>query len=420
MLGAGCGAPGPIPVPPLRSGPSGVEPSAATPSAGSGAVATGEGSAGAVERREVDGEWSEVVTGTAEAPSYDEARNRAINAARASLLALQRQRIKQNLRDSIREEIDVQDNQTRTRFREEVESVLIARTEGELQRCRVLEATATPSAQGFRGRATVACPERVLFPTRRLQLLLQRVGIGPDEFVQLAETYESEAQYGLAEQALRWGYDRGGGAQAALALAKYYGRRVLDAEALRWCDVAARDAAGTPLAAEAAARASELRQRVESAERLVAQLLQVAETKQDRALFQASVFERRATSSGRDWEVRWSLRGDLDRRVLKMWLDDSLTPAWWAEDESDEPRPSAREGGVRFSLPRDPPKARILFWSLPLDSDLWPRLVAWKNVEVVLDGGPDQADELQRLHLRDLVVGLRNSGAVAAVVPIDE
>jgi hypothetical protein len=56
-----------------------------------------------------------------------------------------------------------------------------------------------------------------------------------------------------------------------------------------------------------------------------------------------------------------------------------------------------------------------LFWSLPLDSEIWPRLVAWKNVEVKLA----EANEIQRLQLRDLVVALRNSNAVAAVVPIE-
>lgn len=406
LLVAGCSAPGSVPVPPLRPNTADHAP----PVRGDT-----QGSAGANERREIDGEACEVVTASAEAASYDDARNRAIAAARAALLALQRQRLKQDLRDFIREEATTEGGRTKARYREEVESVLIARTEGELQRCRVLDASAAPFAAGFRGRATVACPERVLFPTRRLQALVQRADSVPEDFVRLADVYESEQQQGLAEQALRWSYDRGGGAASALALAKHYGRRALDAEALRWCDVAARDAAGTELAAEAAARAAELRLRVEASDRLVAQLLQVAETKQDRSRLQAYVLERRPTSTGVDWDVRWTLRGDLDRRVLKMWLDDSLTPAWWAEDESDEPRASPRDGGVRFSLPRGAAPARLLFWSLPLDSELWPRLVAWKNTEIKLAG----ADEQQRLQLRDLVVGLRNSGAVAAVVPID-
>jgi hypothetical protein len=404
VLLCACSAP-PSPVPPLSAAPSAAPPP----------PADREGSTGGVERREIDGETFEVVTATAEAASYDDARNRAINAARAALLALQRQTIRQELRDFIREETEVQDNQRRLRYREEVESVLVARTEGDLQRCRVLDATAASLGTGFRGRATVACPERVLFPTRRLQALVLRNDVAPAAFVELADLYESEGQVMLAEQALRWGYDRGGGAATALALAKHFGRRALDADALRWCDVAARDAAGTPIAAEASTRAAELRQRVETAERLVAQLLQVAETKQDRARFRAYVLERTPTAAEVEWDVRWTLRGDLDRRVLKMWLDDSLTPAWWAEDESDEPRPSARDGGVRFALPRDSKPARALFWSLPLDSELWPRLVAWKNVEFVLA----DADVQQRLQLRDLVVALRNSSAVASVVPIE-
>ncbi len=374
-----------------------------------------EGSAGANVRRLLDGEWCEVVTATAEAATYDDARNRAINSGRASLLALQRQRIKQDLRDFVREELEGDSSGERTRYREEMESVLVARTEGELQRCRVLESAAAPIAAGFRGVATVACPERVIFPTRRLQALVQRADTAPAAFSELAMTYEGEGQNGLAEQALRWGYDRGGGAEAALTLAKHFGRRALDADALRWCEVAARDAKGTPLAAEAAARADELRQRVDSADRLIKQLVQVAESKQDRARFSAYVLDRRRSATGIEWDVRWQLRGDLDRRVLKMWLDDSLTPAWWAEDESDEPKPSARDGGVRFALDKDAPPARVLFWSLPLDSELWPRLVAWKNVEVQLS----EATDVQRLQLRDLMVALRNSNAVAAVVSIE-
>ena len=113
-----------------------------------------------------------------------------------------------------------------------------------------------------------------------------------------AATYEGEGQNGLAEQALRWSYDRGGGAGAALELAKHYGRRALDADALRWCDVAARDAAGTPIAVEAAARAEELRKRVDSADRLAEQLVQVAESKQDRARFSAYVLDRKRTGDG--------------------------------------------------------------------------------------------------------------------------
>lgn len=374
------------------------------------------GSSGANERRMIDGEWWEVVGATAEAATYDDARNRAIAAARAALLALQRQRIRQDVRDFVREEAAGENGATRSRYREEFESVLVARTEGELQRCRVLEASARPGADGvYLGTAVVACPERVLFPTRRLQTLVQRMDATPAMLLELAAEYETEGQAGLAEQALRWAYDRGGGAEAALALAKHFGRRALYADALRWCDVAARDAPGTPIGAEAASRGEELRRRIETSEQLVAQLLQVAESKQDRTRFAASVFDRRPAPGGVEWEVRWELRGELDRRVLKMWLDDTLTPAWWAEDETDEPRPSARDGGVRFTLPDDAPPAKILFWSLPLDSELWPRLVAWKNVEIDLD----RADEQQRLQLRDLVVGLRNSSAVAAVVPVE-
>ncbi|MEZ5963196.1 MAG: hypothetical protein R3F56_05040 [Planctomycetota bacterium] len=375
-----------------------------------------EGSAGANERRTIDGETCEVVTALADAGNYDEARNRAINAARAALLALQRQRIKQDLRDFIREEAEEGPRGAWSRYREEFESVLVARTEGELQRCRVLDASAAQVQGGFRGRATVACPERLLFPTHRLQALVARADAGPADFEHLAGVYESEQQLGLAEQALRWSYDRGGGAAAALALAKHYGRRALDAEALRWCDVVTRDAQGGELAQEAASRAEELRQRIEPADRLIEQLLRVAESKQDRTRFQAYVLERQPAAGGVDWELRWTLRGDLDRRVLKMWLDDSLTPAWWAENESDEPKPSARDGGVRFTLPAQGSTARVLFWSLPLDSDLWPRLVAWKNVEIKLAEAGDE----ERLRLRDLVVGLRNSGAVAAMLTVGE
>jgi len=407
---AACGTPATTPVPPLRPGPSDHGEAAVKTPPGS----DGAGSAGANERREIDGELCEVVTASAEAPSYDEARNRAIAAARTALLALQRQRIKQDLREFIREEVEIRDAARKLRYREEVESVLVARTEGELQRCRVLDAVAAPAASGFLGRATVACPERIIFPTRRLQALVSRGDAGPVDFQQLAAVYEAEDQPGLAEQALRWSYDRGGGADAALLLAKHYGRRALDAEALRWCEIAAGAAAGTQVAAEAQARAAELRQRVETTDRLVAQLLQVAESKQDRSRLQADA-ERRRTSAGVDWEVNWTLGGDLDRRVLKMWLDDSLTPAWWVENESDEAKPSARHGGVAFTLPHDTPPARLLFWSLPLDSELWPRLVAWKNIEVKVA----EADVQLRLQLRDLVVGLRNSNAVAAVVSVD-
>jgi hypothetical protein len=47
---------------------------------------------------------------------------------------------------------------------------------------------------------------------------------------------------------------------------------------------------------------------------------------------------------------------------------------------------------------------------------LWPRLVEWKNCEVKLGAG--EADEPLRLRLRDLLVGLRNSRAAAAIVPV--
>lgn len=377
-----------------------------------------QGSAGTIERRMLDGELHEVAHGSADAKTADDARNGAVAAARASLVAYQKQRIKQDLTVAVSEKISGEGGQNSSRYREEMQSLLVARSDGELQRCRVLDA---PPAQrvdtGYRATATVAIPERLLFPQRRLQALVEDGKAPVDSFVQLAHVYEGEGQLSLAEQALRWAYDRGGGAAAALELAKHCGRRALEADALRWCEVALREApADSPLAAEAKARAETVRGAVEPADRLAEQLVQVAESKRDPTRFSAHVLDRRVAGGEVAWDLRWSIRGNQEARVLKTWFDDSLTPAWWASDEGDEPQPSARDGGVQFNLPRDAKPARVIFWLLPLDSELWPRLIEWKNVEVKL--GEGASDEQQRLRLRDLLVGLRNSRAVAAIVPV--
>lgn len=372
-------------------------------------------SAGAVTRSVLDGEPCEVVTSTSTADSYDAARSNAEAEARAALLRFQRQRVRQDLRTFIAEEQTTGAEGTRARSRQETESLLVASSEGELRNVRVLRADAARRGTGFLGTATVACPVRSLFPHERLQAALRSAETSAEALLALAAEYETEGHQLLAEQTLRWANTRGGGARAALALGHHLGRRGFEAEALRWYEIAARqtDPAG-PMGAEIQARVDDIRAQVPSAADLVDQLLGVAEARQDPRFVVTA--DRAVRAESVDWSVRWTIRGDAERRVLRMWFDDSFTPVWWADDESVEPGPSDRAGGIKFSLRRGATRARVLFWALPVDCDLWPMLVAWRGTELKLGDGA--CPEAERIKLRDVLQALRRVDVAAAVMTV--
>lgn len=372
-------------------------------------------SAGAVTRSVFDGEPCEVVTATATADSYDAARSNAEAEARAALLRFQRQRVRQELRTFIAEEQTVGAEGTHSRSRQETESLLVASSEGELRNVRVLRADAARRGAGFLGTATVACPARSLFPHERLQAALRSADPSAEALLALAAEYETEGHALLAEQTLRQANTRGGGARAALALGHHLGRRGFEAEALRWYEIAARqtDPAG-PIAAEVQARVADIRAQVPSAADLVDQLLRVAEARQDPRF--AVSGDRSVRAESVEWSVRWTIKGDVERRVLRMWLDDTLTPVWWADDETVAPGPSDRAGGIKFSQRRGAATARILFWALPADSDLWPMLVDWRGTELQL--GEGACPEAERIKLRDVLQALRRVDVAAAVMTV--
>ncbi len=368
--------------------------------------------------RDIEGVRHEVVTATSTAATRDDARNRAVTEAMAALQRFVSTRIKQDVRHLVAESQTTGPRGIETRSREESESLIVASSQGELKHARVLQApppTETPT--GFAGAATVGCPTHLLFPHARLQSLLASGTATPQALIDLANAYDSEEGHAaLAEESLRWACEKGGGAAASMALAQHLMRRGFEAEALRCYELAIRQAGeDSPLATEARARVTDIRDHLDTVASLTEELLRLAESRKDARFSVRGV--RAARSDRIDWEVRWDITTPPERRVLKMWLDDSFTPVWFVEDESVMPGPSqARNGGVGFSLPRGSQPARVLLWALPVDSDLWPVLVAWRNTELRLEPGacPDE----QRVKLRDVVQALRRTDVAAGVVNV--
>ncbi len=335
-------------------------------------------------------------------PSADAAKLAAEQDARRMLADSARSRIESDLKEVVRE----RDRDGKASSETEVTSLVRQTTDVELRRAVTLHVDARRAAAGFDGYAEVEIAEVDLFPTARLRDALAKDGTAA--LLAVAESFEADQLWALAEQALQHARDRDGGPRVLFRLGQHHEKRARLEEAVHWFTAVAQseDADAKRRAEE---RIAAIRARVPSIREIVDDIRKLAEARREPARF--LVTSRR---EGGRVNVAVDIR-EANRRVLCTWIDDELYLHRIATDA-----PLTRSG----TLPLDHPRAegaefpaRFLFWSLPADDALWTTLDA-KEQDVHYPLAGDVPVE-HRMRLQELIARLRQTDAAAGSVDMD-
>ncbi len=363
----------------------------------------------AQEERTIDGQRCWVASGEAEGDTPDAAKEAAVAAARARLLAFRGTRISREVSQTWREQIAQRGKQDATgTYDETTESRLRETVTGELRGSFVVTSRAERrTGARFAGSAEVACPERTLLPHRRLTTLHAEKTAVLADYLQLAQEYEVD-EPGLAEQTLQLAWARFATSQAALAIAQRAMRAERDGDALLFAEMAAEKAGDDGAVKQAAldvVRA--VRARVPRVEALVQDLLRAAQARNTPQLLSATL----TMEPGRAL-IGWQVDDAASARLLKTWVDHELTLHWsYRSDDAAK---------VTFAWPPATPSAMpstLIVWRIAADSPLWQELEKVTNRAWPRTGEVAEAD---RLTLRDLVRALIASPAPAAIVRLPD
>jgi hypothetical protein len=364
---------------------------------------------GAQDKQQLRGETHWVANGAATADTRDDARAAAEADARKQLTRFSKARVESAIEQKWRE----QQAGGRVTAQEEASGRVVETASAELRGSWVVESGAEQDGNRFKGSARVACPERTLFPAKRLADLHAQQKATFDAYRELARAYAVDEPV-LEEQTLRLAWERFQDAASALALGQWAARARRDGEAL---SLAAQAEAKAGDDAEILAKVTDLRREVQahvpSVEELTAELLELA-----RARSKSAPIEVTKVDEGGRRVIAWE-RAD-DEAVLKTWIDHEVTLHWVPKNQ-DGTADDGSAKAVGFTWPprqqsnRAAAVAHLVLWRLPKNAPVW-KVVAGHAGRCWARTG--EVGEEQRLLLRELVQTLRATPGAAAVVDL--
>ncbi len=263
---------------------------------------------------------------------------------------------------------------------------------------------AVPCPEGFVAWVELQCPDRVLMPENRLY---QAIGqhLPYPALLELARTYEAQAQPDNAKATLIYACTRDLGSEARLALADLHVRLGDEAAAVRLFDeVASNPACAEAARLEAQRLADAIRNRLPTLDGLASEWLATAQQIERGARLDMKV----ATGGGRAF-LRWSLTG-RDLRLFISRLDDSFCPHL---DPPGLRQVAPDEGQTELAIPAK--RATFAVWCLPRDAAVWGDLAKHAEQAYRRDTPGESAD---RASLRAILKQLGAQAKSAIVVQL--